>query len=350
MSFFLLGQGRDSLDLRLISDQVFTSKQDAMAELSSLTADPEFPHWDADVLVMDLEAGTPVLLVKPKAVEVPLAPEPEADLASEQEVETVDPGSSEAEDVTVEAESDADKTAGVWEAPDPSPSIAADLVTFDEADDSPQDSLAQAIKHATGTLESEGIVAPESIGPGDIPDVESIPLESEEESVAVDIAPAAWPWAVAQEDAAADPATYGALESVEEVAGEPDEEPESVEQATDGLPSAESDVIPYVPDPFEEPAIDVGDTGMVSMPSDSPELDIGEPVILGEYGASAITGDLVSDDEPSVPMSESPVGDTLVDVPHMDLESSTCGDCVYAATCPNSGELDPKSCGSFQWK
>jgi hypothetical protein len=76
MSFFLIGLGPDD-DLRLLSLKPLESRQAAMAELSRLSADPAFDHWDADVTVMDLNTGAPVLLVRPAAAAVPIEPEPE---------------------------------------------------------------------------------------------------------------------------------------------------------------------------------------------------------------------------------------------------------------------------------
>ena len=63
MAFFLIGRGPDD-DLRLISPKSFESRQAAMAELSLLSAEPTFAHWDAEVSVMDLDTGAPVLLVR----------------------------------------------------------------------------------------------------------------------------------------------------------------------------------------------------------------------------------------------------------------------------------------------
>jgi hypothetical protein len=77
MSFFLIGLGPDD-DLRLLSPKPLESRQAAMAELSRLSADPAFDHWDADVTVMDLNTGAPVLLVRPAAAALPIEPEPVA--------------------------------------------------------------------------------------------------------------------------------------------------------------------------------------------------------------------------------------------------------------------------------
>jgi hypothetical protein len=80
MSFFLLGRSGDDV-LTLLSDAAFESRQDALAELGRITADPTFDRWDDDVLLLDLDSGTPVLLVRPTAPAaeaVEPVPEPEA--------------------------------------------------------------------------------------------------------------------------------------------------------------------------------------------------------------------------------------------------------------------------------
>ncbi|MDR3687681.1 MAG: hypothetical protein P4L93_12070 [Coriobacteriia bacterium] len=72
MAFFLIGRGPDD-DLRLISAKSFETRQAAMAELSLLSAEPTFAHWDDEVSVMDLESGAPVLLVRSGVAAAPAA-------------------------------------------------------------------------------------------------------------------------------------------------------------------------------------------------------------------------------------------------------------------------------------
>ena len=81
MAFFLIGRGPDD-DLRLISPKSFESRQAAMAELSVLSAEPTFAHWNAAVSVMDLDTGAPVLLVRSAAASPVAEPAPaESDAA-----------------------------------------------------------------------------------------------------------------------------------------------------------------------------------------------------------------------------------------------------------------------------
>jgi len=76
MGFFLLGRSADDT-LSLLSGRTFDSRQDALSELSLITADPDFDAWDDDVLLLDVESGTPVLLVRP-AVAAPAVVPPVA--------------------------------------------------------------------------------------------------------------------------------------------------------------------------------------------------------------------------------------------------------------------------------
>ena len=64
MGFFLLVRSAEGT-LRLLSEQTFESRQDALAELSRITADPTFDAWDDEVILLDADAGTPVLLLRP---------------------------------------------------------------------------------------------------------------------------------------------------------------------------------------------------------------------------------------------------------------------------------------------
>ena len=64
MAFFVIARTSDG-SLRLVSSDTFASRQAAMSALSDATRDPAFAHWDADLLVVDLEAAVPVLLVRP---------------------------------------------------------------------------------------------------------------------------------------------------------------------------------------------------------------------------------------------------------------------------------------------
>ncbi len=71
MPFFLIARDEDD-QLRLLTSAVSPSRQDALTLLSELTADPGFDAWDAEVLLVDVDAALPVLLVRPsEAASVP---------------------------------------------------------------------------------------------------------------------------------------------------------------------------------------------------------------------------------------------------------------------------------------
>jgi hypothetical protein len=64
MPFFLLSRD-DNDELRLLTPTASPSRQDALAVLSRMTADPGFDAWGAEVLLIDIDAALPVLLVRP---------------------------------------------------------------------------------------------------------------------------------------------------------------------------------------------------------------------------------------------------------------------------------------------
>ncbi|MBI5232558.1 MAG: hypothetical protein HY876_10400, partial [Coriobacteriales bacterium] len=64
MKFFLLAR-ESSGELTLLSSAAFDTRADALNSLESLTAEPDFAFWGAELFVMDLDSATPVLLVRP---------------------------------------------------------------------------------------------------------------------------------------------------------------------------------------------------------------------------------------------------------------------------------------------
>jgi len=405
MGFFLLGRGREAGELRLISTEVFAGRSEAIEALTKLSGEPEFEHRDAEVFVLDLDTGMPVVLVAsaaPAAAE-PVIVEPAAE-EPEAEVEVAEEPASE------EPEADA----GVWEAPiEPiEPAVAeameaeASAEPGEAADDLAEeqgDGLAGALKRAAGALESEGIVAPESIGPAEMaepevePDAESEPETIEEvldqpwlaetgEPAADDSAPilknaldleqefepVAEP--VAEPDAEPEPDAEVATEPVAEPAvsegadaawpwdtasATASEEPSSADESTDvvdvpaGDTPAAADVSAFVPDPFEEPATDPGDYLKVQIGDDSSSM--GRTVVMGAYAEET-----AAEPEPQAASGTDTEIDSMLadlgrvgdagDSPGSDLADLTCEDCVYVNTCPNKEGLDPSKCGNFQWR
>ena len=384
MGFFLLGRGREAGELRLISTEVFAGRSEAIEALTRLSGEPEFEHRDAEVFVLDLDTGMPVVLVASAA---PVAAEPviEAPIAEEPEVAD-------------EPKADA----GVWEAPI-----------------EPIDDLAGALKRAAGALESEGIVAPESIGPAEVAEAEAEPepdtiedvldqpwlaetgepaaddsapvlknaldleqefepvvapaaepvvepepepvvepepepepttivAEIETEPISPEGADAAWPWDTASAPASEQPSSADESTGVEDA---PEETPAPVDALL--AESAPADGSTFVPDPFEEPATDPGDYIKVQIGDDSSSM--GRTVVMGAY-AEETAGEPEPD---TAPGTDTEIDSMLADLgrvgdaggsPGSDLADLTCEDCVYVNTCPNKEGLDPSKCGNFQWR
>ncbi len=402
MSFFLLGKGSDG-ELVLLSSGQYASRKEAMAELSKLTKDPGFAHWDAEVMVFSLNDGADVLLVRPEAAAEPVAEkEPEAEPPAEEPI-TADESepAEEADDATEphdaeSAELDAalvelgepqtvtevdpaiaaviedlasEEDASVVEAPEP---VIVQTESASSADEVPElesavsesvsedESLKAALARTAAHMEASGITPPESVGPEEAaPEPEAANVEPEPEAAATESsesAEAAWPWAVHA------PAEEGGFNL----------------------------------DALEEPGIDEG--SLVRAPGDDETMAAARPVILGDYdtassdveagpgfeaeadsAAEAATGapaapeqpleavavaEVPADDTASAPVAES---DFILDLEQIVAEplsekpagyqvnehagpTMTCRDCVYVETCPNKDQRDPASCGSFQWK
>lgn len=372
MSFILLRRTTDG-EIHLLSNSSWSGRGDAMAELSRITAAPTFDRWDDEVLLVDVDSGTPILMVRPAAPEA-VADEPgpvseiaatdtalaDADDGEPQDVdspaegaldapEAGDGGESDAVDEPDAVEDTADDSseetaeeAGIVEddtASSTDDEIAALLEDLDapEAVPSTPPSLKEALERSAARLEAEGIVAPESVGPAPAPDesapeatpVEAVTDDSAAEPVPVpDEAPAAWPWDTAPEEKAFD------LDAFEE----------SHDQSE----------------------------SLVRAPGDDETLSFAKPVILGGEYADVVPATVVEAPAPAPePVAETPApepatetdatGSDFIDLGPAEpaapapmvsdeLSALTCADCVYDATCPNRGQLLPASCGSFQWK
>jgi len=329
MAFFLLGRVDDTL--RLLCPDTFSSRQDAMAALSSVTAEPGFDLWDAEVLLLDTDSGTPVLLMRPQAS----AQEPAVKLDEELEVVVVDeldeeplesvvtdevieaedepegeataPGEPESDAVSDEATGDEEPFIVAEDEPAPEivsepeaevvleddsegaaePLVAvedaavADAITEEfEAEEDAAGALKAALSRTAAQMEAEGIVAPESIAAATIEPESEQPSEPEVEQEAETEAtaeleatpgPAAeqeWPWDVAAE---AEPAVS------------PD--------------------IAFVINDLEEPSLDDGSILRGSI--DDETFAAARPVIMGSYSEpreDASLTELIEDAPPVEPM------------------------------------------------
>jgi len=310
MAFFLLGRTGDGT-LALLSDASFATRQDALAELSRITGDASFVRWEEDVLLFDLDAATPVLLVRPSVAATPL---PEAEPLADEETAGV------AEAETIEP---------VWaDAPLDSvddPAIADMIV--EEAEEEltrvvePAEpvSLLEALKRTAVHMESTGIVATKSVGPAELvgdaseeeqvesavgielaadfgmesaPEIETAPeavVEPEpEEAVALEVEELPQP-APAAEAPQADAAVP------RDLAPWPwDTAPGETEPAAS---SASADAAVFVINELEEPALD--DESILRGTIDDESFASARPVILGSYSepevAASPTGESISD-------------------------------------------------------
>lgn len=379
MGFFLLGRGRDTGDLRLISSELYSNRADALDALTLLSGEPTFEHRDAEVFVLDLESGVPILLVStPAAPVVAIVETPSDEVPAIDEVETPPDDTPAKEPID-----DTAHDAGVWEAP-------SELVDDTPAEEPEKAGLAKALKQATGALESEGIVAPDSIGPAAIeasPEPISVldqpwlaEADAEEDSsqpeepIAQVEPEAAWPWdTAADKGAPAEPVAAANVEAEPETepVGEPESEPvveAEVEPEAPVAPAEPTGDIPaYVPDPFEEPANDPDDFLKLISTDDSSSAT--RTVVMGAYADESAQQAV---DETPLPAAlvddDGEIDSILADLGPVETpalvaevageplaaasltEGLTCDDCVYVNTCPNQDGRDPATCGNFQWK
>jgi hypothetical protein len=387
MAFFLIGRGPEN-DVHTLSDSVFATRQEAMAELSRLSADPAFDDWDAEVFVLDLDDGVPVLLVRPKeaGAEQPAAAstgdadawvadlQPQADVP----VESTEPAQSATEESSAaEAQEPVDETDAAPPEPpmEPTPPpVAPTAADVDETD------LRGAILRTTQHMTAEGIAPPASAGFA----AREEPRPGAEESGFVEPEPEP------QDSPAAvpEPIDAGPVVAEEAPAPEPVElspavtEEAPVSEAIEAaLPPAAQDLAPPVPtqddeapaaawpwdsldvEPVAEQAEPLEDTKAHEAPEESQEdavesasasesdfildLDAIQPVALESEEADEQAGQPVADTAPQEPEPPAP---TPVAEAATSMADYTCEDCVYVETCPNQGQRLPKDCGSFQWR
>lgn len=391
MGFFLLGRSPND-GLVLLSDVAHATKSDALAELSRLTADPGFPHWDAEVFVVDLDSAMPVLLVRPATAEKTAAPVEAAEAQFEESAATIESPEVEA---VVAAESEQDVAAEETETEEAlvvEEPIAEAVVEDAEAAEESGGTLKDALMRTAAQMEAEGIVAPESVGPAEEPEAEAegVPAESvaeaEEPAAAGE---ASWPWDTAQDAeatgsakfslsaleepavdveggllrttmddetfAAAKPVILGAYGEDQPVPAEPEPELQPEPEPAAVAPEPEPAAAAPEPEPVPEPAA-AGPEPEPEPVAAGPEPEV-EAVVVEQEETDEIS-DFIFDLEASIAESapgEAPASaeesapvapETVAEV----VAGMSCEDCVYVATCPNKDQRDPATCGSFQWK
>ncbi|GAB4274525.1 MAG: hypothetical protein Kow0056_02960 [Coriobacteriia bacterium] len=321
----------DGDSAHLVFEDVFETRDSALAALKSLASSDPAALADRDVRVVDLDSASPVILVEPAAVEAP---------TFEQEPEPAEPAPAVvAEPLGVQPTDD-------FPVEEPQEAFA------EQEADTPSvegDDLANALERAAAQMVAEGIPEPEPVG---VPDEEAEPLEEpdlSEPDALVDegeVPEASEPESIeeAQVTEAPEP------QPVEEVQAPEAPEPEPVEppQVEAGLEA------PAVPEPPHEepPAAPAADVAEEASPTRSWPWQV-----LREEPEP----DTAQEEEPEAavatePADEAPVAEPPHEPPpayapgEIDIDSYTCDDCVYEATCPQKGDKAPATCGSFQWK
>ncbi len=397
MSFFLLGKDSDER-LFLLSEATFGSRPDALAELSRLTAEPGFSHWDAEVLVMELSQGTSVLLVRPaaaapgeapaqdvaaddapapmteeplaeepvteeSAAEEPVAEEPVADEPVTEEPAVAEPveepeAAAEGEPAEEPAEVAAEPVAGS-EVEDPALAAVLEELQIEDAETQGV-SLVDALRRTAVQMETEGIVVPESVGPApesEEPTAQALTEPTEPETA--DAAPAAWPW----DTGATGSFKLDALEepgpdegSLVRTAGDDETMSfarpvilgaygDSTDQPAEEAPIGAA--APAVPEaPAEEPPVMATPEAPEAVASPS---SVSEPEVVASSPAADVS-DFILDLDEIVAAAPAPEPAAYEAAPQADIGQMTCNDCVYVETCPNRDQREPATCGSFQWK
>lgn len=220
MAFLLLARSTDE-SLTLLSHEGFDSRQEALAALAALTADPAFSRWDDEVLLLDIDSATPVLLVRPAAPAVPL----EFVAEIEEPIDALSDFAAQADEGPIEISEISVSADSVIEIVEPAHDVSDGLLTEDAPDAEPvssidideaarsfiaeavaensgvvleeqepaieaavnDTSLLEALTRTTIKMEADGIVAPASIGAVEQPDSdEPVSVDSEEESAVED--------------------------------------------------------------------------------------------------------------------------------------------------------------------
>ena len=357
MAFFLIGRGAHD-DVRLLSDSLFATRHDAMAELSRLSAQPGYDAWDDEVFVADLDVGVPVLLCRPQAevaAEVLAADVPElaVSLIAEPMSAAVLPRETPETELPTSDAFAAEAAGAVPEA-----MTAAVAEQYD---------LREALLRTTQHMASEGVEPPASAGLAPAPTEELVaeqlvtPIEAASDAETPDVvAPSASAGTDLSSDTEGEAETPAWPWSDVDVARVADEA-----HPTAGLPDAERMA------EREEQVTTVGQQWSAPEPSDLPDeeaapesgfiLDLEEiqPVQLESHEAALnaeadATQATTLEGAPPAPEA-SAAADSAVQPDTSPSTTSllteyTCDDCVYVGTCPNRDQRLPKDCGSFQWR
>jgi hypothetical protein len=381
MSFFLVGRGPND-DIRVLSTALFATRQDAMGELSRISADPDFDDWDLDVLVMDTDSGVPVLLVRPQSApgaataaaegdaDAWIADIPEEEAASEQEPELSeaseelgDAGSLRAalerttQQMTDEGISAPPSVGPAWAPVGIGEALAAAEASDTDAEELEPEGEAEAEGEVEESLEElpeqesaedeleeatlEDELEPEPAEESELAE-ETLEEEAAEEPGESESESGGWPWAPSAESNDTPEAPIEVAEVYESLAEpEVEEAPELPEPVATGIYTGLVEPLETAQEPMglEEPGVAEEESDFIL------DLDAIQPAAIGESAVEEIGAEAPSEE---VAAESAPVGPAEhVTTPLTDY---TCDDCVYVETCPNRDHRLPRDCGSFQWK
>ncbi len=279
MAFFLLGRVDDTLNL--LCPNTFSSRQEALAALSRVTAEPGFELWDAEVLLLDTDSGTPVLLVRPQTAptdpaimpdsDVVVVPEPDVEPLESIVVDEVVATPETEPEMTVDEDASTDAVLTVED-----PALADAIMEEFEAEEqaNPADALKAALSRTAAQMEAEGIVAPESIGAAD-PETASDPLPETEPADATATEPED---AIDGEDVAVSEDELPVESTVESAPTVEKEWPWDVAAEVEPAISPE---IAFVISDLEEPSLD--DASILRGSIDDETFATARPMIMGAY-------------------------------------------------------------------
>jgi hypothetical protein len=296
MSFFILERDPADGSLRMLLSRDFSERTMALEALSAAVGDGSLAIT-GEVFVVDLSTAVPVLVMP-----TPPAPEPVAGVweAPPGEAVEVEGEAAESASEPIEAPQDADET----------PGFGADVLS----------DLADALRRATSSLESEGVVAPGSIDSVE-PEGEST-IDESPAPVTVRPVGEVWPWANVDAYDASHPADEVVVvpehDSPErEALGE--EVPVSVIAEPVGVIEQMVDVadedltVADAGETLEEPEVQTSPL-IVTSALDGEDAYMPRPLILGDYDES------MPADETTELESENPIVDLIA--PETDLKTA----------------------------
>jgi hypothetical protein len=361
MGFCLLRRDADAV--ALIASTVFSTRAEALAEISRLSAGDGI---DADeVFVVDIDAAMPVLIVAPSSPpEAKPAADEEAVAATEEPIDTtlapditatasvleVEAAIAEAVLAGSEAlEADVGEPHAAEEASDEPESPVEDLPIAEDV--TTEEPSADAEADAPEPTEVASSSAPQS-WPWDV----QVPAAEEaevvvEESVEIEPVPAADVSEVSDEqDVAAEPLSTGtqaASQEAEIVQNEPVTDEEDPHPETEKMPDeVEPEPEPELADSHGSPLPDEVSGLLADLEELVPAVSVASPAKGTATMNSSERASASLDPEPVLP-EEPP---KAYAAGGSDITELTCEDCIYLNTCPKKDESDPSSCGSFQWK